>query len=529
MSKPIFSLCALLAVLAVFPYAAPANEAATSKLVPQRDLAAYGLERAWFGQVYVDPGSDKLVTVTQHSSFDPAATYQVFEVKTEDGRTYAYSQRDRGSFGRPLGVDGAKQMAQNRLDALTADGKKATLVERAIPQTILMAQTARGMLHVFDAETGRTLWSQHVGREDYPSTAAAANDKYVAMLNGMTLHVYHRADGRLAWERKVGSAPSAGPALSSTMVFIPMVGGKVEGYQLESSRAPAWSYKAAGQILVQPTITPRSVAFATDRGWMYVSRPDNPAVRFRLEARGSIVTPPAYRFPMIYAASEDGYAYAMHETAGGTAWRFGAGMPIEQPLAAIGNAVYVSPERGGMYRLDATTGAEVWQARLANRFVAASATRVYTLDPNRRLTVVDERNGGVVGQIGSTATVDLPIVNQETDRLYLADGEGLIQCIREIDAKYPVVHIVANPTEAPIKKADAAAPGEAAPADAGDMPPAEAGEAGAEAPFGEAAPAGEEAMPADEGAAVDPAADPGAEATPQEMARELFGDRPRDR
>lgn len=523
MPKPIHSLCAVLVAVCLAPVAAPAKEAAASKLVSERDLNAFGLERAWSGQVYVDAGNDKLVSVTQHTSFDPAVSFQVFEVKTEDGRVYAYSQRGRGSFGRPLGVDGAKQMAQNRLEALTADGKKATLAERTIPHTILMAQTARGMLHVFDAETGRTMWSQHVGRGDYPSTAAAANDKYVAMVNGMMLYVYNRGDGRLAWERKVGSTASAGPALSATMVFIPMVGGKVEGYQLDSPRTPAWSYKASGQILVQPTITPRSVAFATDRGWMYVSRPDNPAVRFRLEARGSIVTPPAYRFPMIYAASEDGYAYAMHETAGGTAWRFGAGMPIEQPLAAIGNAVYVSPERGGMYRLDATTGAEVWQARLANRFVSASATRVYALDPYRRLTVVDERNGGVVGQIGSTATVDLPIVNQETDRLYLADGDGLIQCIREIDAKYPVVHIVANPTEAPIKKAEAA-PAEA-PADAGDMPPADAGDAGADTPFGEAAPAGEEAMPADEGAAADPAAD----ATPQEMARELFGERPRDR
>ncbi|MEX2185542.1 MAG: PQQ-binding-like beta-propeller repeat protein [Pirellulales bacterium] len=468
MSKAGLASFAALAACCLFPAIALADAVASAKLIDQRSAAQVGLERAWFGQVHLDPGADKLASVTQQTSFDPAVSYQVVEVKTDDGRTYSYSERDRGAFGRPLGIDGAKQMAQNRLDTLTADGAKANLVERVIPQTILLAQTRRGMLHVFDAETGKTMWSRNVGRNDYPSTAAAANDKYVAMLNGVTLYLFQRADGRLAWERKIGGAPSAGPALSTDVVFIPMAGGKIEGYKLETPRDPAWSYKAAGQILVQPIVTPRSVAFATDRGWMYVSRPDNPAVRFRLEARGAIVTAPAYRFPMIYAASQDGYAYAMHETAGGTAWRFSAGMPIDQPIAAVGNAVYVSPERGGMYRLDATTGVEVWKARQANRFLAASATRVYALDPYRRLTVVDASNGGVMGQL-RTDQLDLPVVNQETDRIYLAESNGLIQCLHEIDSTRPLLHISANPTEPPIKKAD-----DAAPAAEGDMPPADA-------------------------------------------------------
>jgi outer membrane protein assembly factor BamB len=510
MLKPL-ALLALLFAVACLPLRISAAEAAASKLVNSRALASLGLERAWFGQVSLDRGADDLVSVTQHTSFDPSVSYQIFEVKTDAGLVYSYSQRHRGSFGRPLGVEGAKRLAQARLDEITANGGKATLVERIVPQTILMAQTARGMLHVFDAETGRTMWSQKMGRGDYPSTAAAANDKFVCMLNGVTLFCYNRADGRPAWERKVGGAPSAGPALSNTMVFIPMAGGKVEGYELDSPRSPAWSYKAAGNILVQPLITPRSVAFATDRGWMYVSRPDDPAVRYRLEARGSIITQPTYRFPTIFAASQDGYAYAMHETAGGTSWRFAAGMPIEQPLAAIGNAVYVSPERGGMYRLDATTGAQVWQARLANRFLAASATRVYAFDAYNRLTVVDERNGGVVGQIADTGSLDLPLVNQASDRIYLADSSGLIQCLHEIDSRVPVMHIVANPAEPPIKKAPAA--GDEAPAEGaeGEMPVDPALDPAGETPFGEEAPAGEEAMPADDGAAVDPAA---AEETP---------------
>jgi outer membrane protein assembly factor BamB len=523
MSKPKHSRCAALAVVCALFLFGAARPAAAAHLIDQRQAGQYGLKRAWFGQVNLDPGADKLANLTQQTSFDPAVTYQVFEVTTEDGRSYSYSQRDRGPFGRPLGVEDAKKLAQARLDLLTTEGAKAKLVERVIPHTILMAQTDRGMLHVFDAETGATLWSRNVGRSDHPSTAAGANDKYVAMLNGLMLFVFNRADGRLAFERKVGGAPSAGPALSTDIVFIPMAGGKIEGYKLETPRDPPWTYKASGHIRVQPTITPRSVVFATDRGWMYVSRPDNPAVRFRLEARGAILTAPAYQFPMIYAASEDGYAYAMHETAGGTAWRFAAGMPIEQPLAAIGNAVYVSPERGGMYRLDATTGAEVWQARQANRFLAASATRVYAVDLYNRLTVVDNQNGGVIGQI-STDRLDMPIVNQETDRLYLAHSKGLIQCLHEIDADRPYLHITAKPTEAPVaKKPDAAAP----PAD-GEMP-ADDAEPGAEFPSNDA-PA-DEAAPADvpAGDAAEMPADdaPADAATPEGIANELFGKRPR--
>jgi outer membrane protein assembly factor BamB len=510
MSKTFARLVAVVISLAYLPMAA-AQPSATG-LVDMEHGRQFGLMRSWSTQVHVDAGLDKVVKITEQTSFDPSVAYAAFDVTTEDGAIYSYTERDRGPFGRPLGVEGAQKQAQSRIEILAAEKKKAKLSARVIPNTILMVQTRRGVLHVLDAETGRTMWSRNVGRVDYPSTSAGANDQYVAMANGVTLYVYHRADGRLAWERKLGGAPNAGPGLSKEYVFVPLSAGKIEAYRLAAPRDPSWAYKSAGNVTAQPVATARSVAWSTERGYMYVSRPDNPGVRFRLETNAPIVTQPAYRFPLLYAVSQDGNVYAVHETAGGTIWRFEAGMPIDEQPVAIGKAVFVTPERGGMYMLDADTGKEIWRARAAQKFLAASPTRVYALDGYGKMSIVDGESGSLVGQM-RTEKLDIHLANQATDRIYLGTSSGLVQCLHESDLELPMVYVTAAPKEekkAPVKKpAEVAAPME--------------GEAGADATPAEGA---EAAMPmegaAKEGAMKDAAA--AAEDMPMEKMDAPAGD-----
>jgi outer membrane protein assembly factor BamB len=480
--------------------AAPAQVTAIG-LIPDTMVQPYGLTRAWFTHVRLDSANDRIANIAMHTRFVDAAnkaySHVAYEVRTPEGDVFVYSQRDLGAFGRPLGDDGAKAKAEAKQQELVAAKKKATLTKRSIPETTLFVQSTRGVLQAIDAETGKTLWSRRFGRPDYPSTAAAANDRYVAVLNGVTLYLFSRDDGKLAWQRKIVSAPSAGPAMSEEYVFVPTVGGSIEGYQVADPLAPAWVYTTPGRVFVQPVATPNSLAWPTERGQMYVSRSDVPTVRYRLETSAAIVTPPAYRFPMLYAASRDGYIYAVHETAGGQAWRFSVGMPVVEPPAAVGDSVYVSADRGGMYRINSDNGQQVWLVPNAARFLAASTDRVYALDRGKQLLIIDGRSGGVTSKL-STQRLDVAVVNHQTDRIYLGTKSGLIQCLHEIGHPMPLVHVTDDAAAAAAAKKPATPMGEQ-PADAEAPADAPAEEAPAEeAPAAEApaadAPA-EEAMP----------------------------------
>ncbi|MEX0587048.1 MAG: PQQ-binding-like beta-propeller repeat protein, partial [Pirellulales bacterium] len=296
------------AALALVFVAAPAGAQVTSVgLIPETMVQPYGLTRQWFTNVRMDGANDRIANIAMHTRFVDARnkpyTYVVYEVRTPEGDVFVYSERERGAFGRLLGDDGAKLKAEVKQKELADAKRKATITKRSIPETTLFVQTKRGVIQAIDAETGQTLWSRRFGRLDYPTTAAAANDRYVAALNGITLHLFSRDDGKLVWQRKIVSAPSAGPAMSEDYIFVPTVGGSIEGYKVASPDAPPWIYKSPGRVFVQPVATPNSLAWPTERGQMYVSRSDVPTVRFRLETSAAIVTPPAYRYPMLYAAS----------------------------------------------------------------------------------------------------------------------------------------------------------------------------------------------------------------------------------
>jgi hypothetical protein len=109
----------------------------------------------------------------------------------------------------------------------------------------------------------------------------------------------------------------------------------------------------------------------------------------------------------------------------------------------------------------------------------------------------------------STEFDDLAYVNKETDRIIIGTSKGLLQCYREANQDYPLVHIVLSKPEeeAPLKKpargqpADAAKP--AATDEQGTQGPTDPGAdpfatppAGAEPPAMEEKPA-EESKPAE--------------------------------
>ncbi|MEX2176226.1 MAG: PQQ-binding-like beta-propeller repeat protein [Pirellulaceae bacterium] len=321
-----------------------------------------------------------------------------------------------------------------------ADDRLPAVEARAVPDITLYATSDRGLLHALNAETGRTLWTASVGSPTLPTTAPAANDTHVAVINGSTLYVHKADDGSALWSRFTVGSPGAGPAMSDQLLFAPMISGSIETYAIEQSAAPLTIFRSFGRVLIQPVVSQSSVAWTTDRGNLYVGYADTPRIKFQMEARKSIESAPAFLAPaLVFATSRDGYVYCVTEQHGGVVWRFSTGEPITHSPVAIGKMVYAITDRGNMFAIEAESGQELWPAGGIRSFVAASDQRLYCLDLSGNLAILEIASGRRIGTI-PTGGLDLHYMNVQTDRIIVGSRSGLLQCLREVEARHPVLH-----------------------------------------------------------------------------------------
>ena len=371
------------------------------------------------------------------------------------------------------------------------DRSRARLRHVVLHEEALYLVTDRATVHAINAETGATLWVRQVGRPNHPSMVPGLNKDLLAIINGSRLYVCNRYNGDLLFETQVDGAPGAGPALSDMRAYVPMVNGLVLSYRLDpqtdpllelgavdqnqtaeelaeaeqrrrenirlhQAYIPPLACQSLGRTLIQPLVTRQNageefVAWPTDRGHLnigYIDRRSETSfsVKYRLETNEGIASRPTYRpsqvpgeSGLIYAASRDGFVHAVNESNGQSMWRFSTGEPILQPAVVIGDRVYVATQPGGMYCLDATTGKDLWFAPSIAQFVSAGKHRLYVTDKLDRLLVLNLATGARLDMI-PLPPMPIKVINEQTDRLYLATSTGLIHCLREQELVEPIRH-----------------------------------------------------------------------------------------
>ncbi|WP_425614062.1 PQQ-binding-like beta-propeller repeat protein [Anatilimnocola sp. NA78] len=473
-------------------------------LIGPESLAPLGLELAWATTIEVDRGSDRVVDVTQFVSSNQTQTIYEFRF---DNQLYMVSERDRDAFGVVLGPEGARKKADQlwaeiKLEYATRELPEPTaprIEQRVVPEITLFATTQRGMIHAIDGNTGKTRWSTSVGKNRYPTTAAGGSDKYVAVVNGSTLYVLSAVDGTFAWSRPIGGAPGAGPAVSDALVFVPRINGATELYNVDDPKRPAAVYKAFGRIMVQPVTSYNSVAWPTDAGHLYVGFANETGIRFRIEAKDGIVSKPCFSpSGKLFATSLDGYVYCIDEVRGDVLWRFTTGEPIDISPVAIGDVVYAISREHNLYAINIADASEKWVVPGVGGFLSGSDERLYCTDVTGNMLVIDSNSGALLGSL-PTSTMTLKMPNLQTDRIFLGQSTGFLQCIRQSNLKYPMAHYLTDAK----KKPKAPLPGAVQPG-APLLPPA-----GAVDPFADPAPGAPAPAPMPPPAgAVDPFADP---------------------
>ena len=312
----------------------------------------------------------------------------------------------------------------------------------------LFALSTDGSVHAMDAETGEMVWTADIAGRNATTVGMSVSADYVAVLSATRLHLLDRSDGRLRWSREIGGAPNSAPAIGNRYAYVALLSGRVEGYQLDDPAASAWQYQSSGRIFHSPVTTGNVVSWPTDTGFLYVSSVENPQPLYRIQTNDEIVTAPAGLAPFLYVASLDGYLYCFHEFTGKEIWRYPTGFAVTSRPAIVGAMAFVASEETALHAVDSKNGNQLWRTDGAGDFVAMGANYIYGLAPYGTLVALDKATGSIVGRIATTPEHSA-IVNDQSDRIFLVNERGSVQCLREIGALEPTWYRRQNNEEPP--------------------------------------------------------------------------------
>lgn len=438
-------------------------------LITPSQANRHGLKRAWFTQIRMTPGGTGIVDLRLHISSISAQS--LFRVVSDQGPVYTFSDRNLDIFGEPLGQEGAGKAAAEKVRLLRHEGIESRIEQAVVPDVTIYATTGSGLVYAIDAETGQQRWLTVVGKTRYPTTPPAVTDRHVAVVNGQTLYILQADTGVIIAERRVVGGPGAGPTIVGNTAYVPMLNGHLKAYSFGPDTFP-WplTYRSQGSVHIQPTAAGDRVAWANDAGDISILANGKHGIRYRLRLTEKVAGPIIYVPPQqILGVTVSGNLYSFDVMTGQMMWRYASGDASIEPAAIVGDNVFLMTRDHGLHAVSVTAGRRVWPSSFeqARKFVAATADRVYCTTDMGQMVALDAKTGRQVSQIPLSLN-DRVFANNQTDRIYIATPDGALQCLHELGAVLPTLHLV-EPVEPPAA-ADAEAGEEgAADPDASDV------------------------------------------------------------
>lgn len=358
------------------------------------------------------------------------------------------------------------------------DGKHDRILYVLIDGKDLLVLTNSGQVARVNAESGQVLWKSRPGRAYTAVPYLTANHRSVYVILNATLYSLDRERGLVKWEYSLPGGLSTAPVVDGEQIYAPRSDTRLTAFTLPfvmlmkdgtpgqsliysnldstAGRAerpqPKWNVITNLDLAYQPVQSTDSLFVVTPdgKGRAFRKFPTNSDPEsFRYEINGKISVPPSGYGSMAYFGSDDSNLYALDIDNGRLSWRYTAGSPISRRPVALESDVYVTSEREGLARLNRSTGDPMWRIPIggglyganptADRFLAASDRFVYALDGVGRLIVIDRRRGVTRGWMEKT-DLRVPIVNQVSDRIYLAANDGTIVCMHDRELLKPLRH-----------------------------------------------------------------------------------------
>ena len=362
------------------------------------------------------------------------------------------------------------------------DGGRDALVRVELNGKDLIVLTRSGTVQRMDAETGRVHWRTTVGKPYTLLPFVGANMRSIYVVANAKMVGLDRITGRKKWEYDLPGGISASPAVDEEQVYVPDSTTRLRAYLLpfvteetadspgEINRRsavyggdlddrgprpkPTWSDVTNIQLTFKPLQTSETIFVISPSGkaLAFAKLPregESTTELYSLSTDGKIRVPPSSFGNTAYVGSDDAALYAINMITGKLRWRHTAGTPITRSPATTAKDVYVTSDSEGLARIDRESGDAMWRIPSgrsfvtanpqADRFLAANNRFVYAADASGRLLVLDHKRGVRLSAL-DTRDYRVPVVNEMTDRLYLAANDGLIVCLHDRDQVEPIRH-----------------------------------------------------------------------------------------
>ena len=316
----------------------------------------------------------------------------------------------------------------------------------------LFAQTSYAMVHAFDAESGRLLWSAQLGERTGFARGVTSNSYATFATNANILHALDKRTGRPIWSQNLNAIPTSPPACDEQLVLVGLTSGKVVAFNLKIRddqgnesilRQPrqAWAYATGGPVLTRPLPAGQFVAFGSSDGKCYVVAASERTSLYRIATGGPIGEGlGTFGTRTLLIPSGDNNLYGVDLLTSRVLWTFPSGAPIEQEPLVADSDVYIANSAGNFSMIDPNTGEPRWTIPTqGGRLAAISGTKLFLRSYNLDLFLIDRKSGRVMVDPGETHVraglnlreYDLDVVNRFNDRMYFATSSGMIVCLRE--------------------------------------------------------------------------------------------------
>jgi outer membrane protein assembly factor BamB len=323
----------------------------------------------------------------------------------------------------------------------------------ALDEQMVYVQGTNGVVTAFDSETGERVWALQLGRFDEPSFPAISNEESVLIVIGPYLYGVDKASGNMMWKIRLPGAPSTGPSTDETQVYVGTLDGSVYAYSLkminklfQEQRLPEWShqalnwrFQASKEVTSPPISAGRTVNFASRDGSLYAVSTNRRELQFQFETDAPILAPMTRVGDTQFFASEDFNLYAINANNGTVLWELVTGLPIRKAPVALSKYLFVAPERGGLFCLDVATGKQFWWNPRLTGFVSLLGERVICRDSDGAMVLMNADTGTIQGRI-QARHFDHVVVNDRSDRVFLATSRGELMSLREVDKELPTYH-----------------------------------------------------------------------------------------
>jgi outer membrane protein assembly factor BamB len=416
-------------------------------LVSQDQAQRAGMVVNWFSQAR-GAGTSGLVNTALVIDEDKGATY--FEVKGGRLRE-VISENGIGPDGeRFKDQAAAEEFANIRLEVIQkrlefeGSSDKASVTKITIPKSTIYAMSQSGLVQAFDAETGRQLWQTEVGERSFPSSGVGASKKLVAAVNGSSVYCLEPETGKVLWKKRCETAVMGNPAATDDSIFVPLADGRMQIFDATTDGNRTQTMISKGASFNPPTVAGTVVAWGTDKGVLSVAPVDNMnRIMYRLKADSAIDAPATSKGNLMFVASHHGFLYAFDKIRGAMIWSSSIGEHCSRSPYPIGDYLFVVTEENHLFKFDSRNGvtAPGWEKHIngIKQVIGASKDRLYVQTTSEQIQVLDLSTGSKLGTIGGTMGLT-PVVNYITDRIYLVNNSGVIECLRETGSTSPFIH-----------------------------------------------------------------------------------------